>query len=135
MFTVLLSAILAFGSPNEVQNAVSQSVFQSIERSHKIALVEFDPSTNQITGKILKQFENNDLILLKSYLLDGSSYHFNKTKTCLFIPQYALTFSDSEDVVILISPSGKQLKFQFEGKSKILDYDPMSDFMDRLLVL
>ena len=133
MFAVLLSALMAFSPQNLVQKAIPSSAFESVEASREIVLVKFDPSTGQCTESTLKKFEKNEMIILKSYLLDDSSYYFDKTKTCPFIPQYALKFSDSDDVIVLISPSGKQLKFKVGDQSKILDYDPMANYLNQFL--
>ncbi len=127
MITFIMAAMLAFSAPCELQNAITLEAFQTIENAGEIILIELS------TGKEIKRYEKNDLVLLKSYLLDSGSYYFDKTKTCLFIPEYVLKFSDSDDIAVYVSPSGKQLKFQFDRKSKILDYDPVAKPLNQIL--
>ncbi len=127
MITFIMAAMLAFSAAGELQNAITPETFQTIENASAIILIEL-PS-----GKEIKRYEKNDLVLLKSYLLDSGSYYFDKTKTCLFISEYVLKFPDSDNIAVYISPSGKQLKFQFDGKSKILDYDPIAKPLSQIL--
>lgn len=74
----------------------------------------------------------DQMILLKTYLTNDSSYLFNHKKQCLFIPQLHLEFSASSNLSVLISMVCNQVKFITPQDEIILDYDSIKDSFNEL---
>lgn len=91
---------------------------------------EVTPDFTHPEGYILsspkRTLNSGQVSLLKDLLLSDNSYIFDRTKSCLFIPTYGYLFAKGEaQVLILVSPSCKQIKMQYqEEESAYLDNDP-----------
>jgi hypothetical protein len=70
---------------------------------------------------------------LKKIILADSSYHFDITKRCLFIPDKAFKFIKDIEVTILISSTCQQMKFVAQGKEILIDIDPAQKSLIKFL--
>ncbi|MEC7840357.1 MAG: hypothetical protein VX777_10000 [Chlamydiota bacterium] len=71
---------------------------------------------------------------LKNILLNNDSYMFDLTKSCLFIPEYAIDFQGETNVTILLSPTCKQIEVIDEQSSSVrADIDPAFDSIMSIL--
>lgn len=81
-----------------------------------------------------KRLTADQMRKVKKLLLSDSSYLFDRTKKCLFIPQAAFKFvKDGEEAIVLVSMSCNQLRFMLSGRHATLDYDPVLDQLAPLL--
>lgn len=74
-----------------------------------------------------------EVLQWQNVIVNDKSYHFELKKKVVFIPSVALKFIKDKEVVVLISPLAKQLKFILPGKTVTLDYDPAQDQFAELL--
>lgn len=134
-FSVLLLALAC--SPEKVQKeekdrlivqTIGDEAFDKLSSAHRIAVMKVkpEPSGNfQVQGQalLLNSKQMQKLLML---LTDDNSYLFDVTKRCLFIPEYALQIQGEESLLLLLSPSCKQIRFLnvHENKHLTLDIDP-----------
>lgn len=74
-----------------------------------------------------------EVLQWQNVLVNDKSYHFDLKKKVVFIPSVALKFIKDREVVVLLSPLAKQLKFILPGRTVTLDYDPAQEQFAALL--
>ena len=98
----------------------SEEIYVYGTRPNKETFFQLVTDPKQLTAEQARKF--------KSLLLSDSSYLFDRTKKCLFIPQAAFKFvKDGKESLVLFSMSCNQLRFMLQGRHVTLDYDPVQD--------
>lgn len=116
---------------SDLSKALGESAYQTLTTARRIVIIKSKPTPSG-EFKHPKEFiildakTNKELI---SILSDETNYIFDMTKKCIFIPEYAFQAQGDTDLLILFSPSCKQIKFitPASTKNKILDIDPASE--------
>lgn len=100
----------------------------SVEYYHVVsALPSASPQTYQAANQP-QTLSDENIKKLQKLLLNDGSYHFDATKTCVFIPETAFRFKKGEkEALVLVSMSCKQIRFDLgDQKAKRLDIDPVA---------
>lgn len=114
---------------SELNIIIGREDFQAIKNATSIRLYAIRSPSSETVVTAPKKIEivgaaKNQVIQI---LTLDQSYILDKTKKCLFVPEYALEFEGQTPLLILISPSCKQLKIIKSSGSATLDIDPAFD--------
>lgn len=120
-----------FGSQTE--RAVGKESFYFLENADKVSVMQVsrDGKDGYIAISEEKTLTPKEVTVLRGYLLNDSSYQFERRKKCLFVPEYAFKFQGkNKETTVLVSFSCPQIKVLLNKHSVVIDHDPISAEME-----
>lgn len=110
----------------------------NLQQAQEVLVVGVEPGATLLTPKFLAEkraLTQVEAEQLRRLLMSDSSYIFDRTKSCLFIPEYAFLFMSGEKVVltVLYSPSCKQVRFISGERGVVLDIDPAFNSLQEVI--
>lgn len=131
VFILLFITFSCSHSNTKVKETIGEADYAFIQKAKNISFFTLFPSEKdkkrEITSTSIKKLTKARLDQLKTFILEDSNFLFGQIKKTVFIPQYGFKIGEEDQLSILISPTGKQLKIIKNEKTILLNYDPMDE--------
>jgi hypothetical protein len=120
---------------SSIERAIGKENYSFLESADRVSVMEV-AREGKDGYKIVSEEQfltPEQVIVIRSYFLNDSSYQFERRKKCIFVPEYAFKFQGkNKETVVLVSYSCPQVKFLLNQHAVVIDHDPISAKMEAL---
>lgn len=127
------------GKNKKLEKRLGKEAIDTLKAPDDVFIFSVDPTQKEnYNGKeplILLEESNltdSQKNSLKMILLNDSSYDFEKTKKCVFVPEIGFRFKKEYVVTVLVSLNCNQMRFLIDEGRVTLDFDPINEEMAKL---